>query len=246
MKTQIGILRETFEEWLQVNELDYDYWIYTKSEWEAKEGKDSVLKGAELVIAFDNDLINIFHFGVIPEIEDELQDLAESFGYFFEHGNIWNLGFYPVENWQPLPPETAPYSVKLRDHRWEKKRNRVLARSENMCENCGAANASLEIHHCYYRYGRYPWQYPDAALLSLCKSCHAKRQKQEVKWRVFQPRLSVDELAKLERLLRDSLYWYDRKEFFAVLDEMCRHDVDATESLKLLHGKMAHPHERYT
>lgn len=246
MRSQIDILRETFEEWLQANELDYDYWIYTKPEWEAKEGKDNVLKGAELVIAFENDLVNVFHFGIIPEIEEELQDLAEGFGYYIEHGNVWNLGFYTIENWQPLPPENASYSVKLLDHRWENKRDRILARSGRKCENCGASSTPLQIHHCYYRFGRYPWQYPDAALLSLCKSCHDKRQKQEVKWRVFQPRLSVGELEKIERLLAASLYWYDRGEFFSILDEMCRHDVDAAKRLKLLQGKMTHPHERNT
>lgn len=246
MRAQIDILKETFEEWLQANGLDYDYWIYTRPEWEGKKGKDNILKGAELIITFDNDLVRIFHFDAMPEIEDELQDLAEGFGYYFEHGNVWNLGFYPIDDWQPLPPENSPYPTKLQDHRWQNKRARILARSKNKCENCGIANVSLEIHHCYYRFGRYPWQYPDGALLSLCRTCHKKRQKQEVKWRIFQPCLSVDELSKLERLLRDSLYWYDRKEFFEVVDEMCRHDVDASKNLEVLQGKMSHPHERHT
>lgn len=246
MREQIDILREAFEEWLEANELDYDYWIYNRPEWEAKEGENNVLKSAELVIAFENDLVRIFHFDAMTEIEDELQDLAEGFGYFFEHGNVWNLGFYPIDDWQPLPPETASYAAKLQDPRWEKKRCRILARSKNKCENCGVANVTLEIHHCYYRFGRYPWQYPDAALLSLCRACHEKRQRQEVKWRIFQPRLSVDELVKLERFLRDSLYWYDREEFFEVVDAMCRNEVDASKKLKALQGKMTHPHERDT
>ena len=126
MRTQIDILKETFEEWLQANELDYDYWIYTRQEWEAKEGKDNILKGAEFIVAFDNELVPIFHYDAMPEIEDELQNLAEGFGNYFEHGNVWNLGFYPIDDWPPLPSENSSYQTKLQDLRWQNKRTRIL------------------------------------------------------------------------------------------------------------------------
>lgn len=31
------------------------------------------------------------------------------------------------------------------------------------------------MHHKYYLRGRKPWEYPDAALQSLCKECHEQR-----------------------------------------------------------------------
>lgn len=244
MRAQLDVLREVFEEWLQTHELDYDYWVYTKSEWEAKEGEDNVLKGAELVFAFENDLVRLFHFDGLTDIEDELQDLAEGFGYYFEHGNVWNFGFYPLEEWSELPPESTPYSDLLRDRRWRFKRQRIITRSGGKCENCGVENAPLEVHHCYYRYGRYPWQYPDTSLLALCGQCHRERAKSEIKWRLFQPQLTVTELAKLQRMLKGSLYWYEREDFFALLDTLGRYNVDAVPLLQEAQDKMAHPHER--
>jgi hypothetical protein len=244
MQAKLDILKEVFEEWLQIQELDHDYWVYTSSEWEVKEGKDNILKGAELVFAFENDLVRIFHFDGNGEIEEELQDLAEGFGYYFEHGNVWNFGFYPLEDQQKLPPESTPYAEKLKDQRWQQKRQRIISRSEGKCENCGAKNVVLDVHHCYYRFGRHPWQYPDASLLALCKQCHKERAKAEVKWRVFQPQLSITELLELKRMLRDSLYWYDRSSFFEFLEKLGHYQVDAIPALREAQERMNHPHER--
>jgi hypothetical protein len=50
-------------------------------------------------------------------IDDDLQELAAGFGCYYELGNTWNVGFYPTDDWLPLPAPAAPYSQKLKDQR---------------------------------------------------------------------------------------------------------------------------------
>jgi hypothetical protein len=79
-KEQIDILKEVFEEWLQIHDLDYEFWIYTGDEW--RERGETILEGARAVIAFENQLVNLLNFSIAPwYVEDELQDLAGGFGY---------------------------------------------------------------------------------------------------------------------------------------------------------------------
>ncbi len=196
-KAQIDILKEAFEEWLQIHDLDYDFWIYTGDEWRARGEK--VLQGAEAVIAFENQLVSILNYTGPWDVEDELQDLAGGFGYYFEMGHHWNIGFYPAAELGALPPPSTPYFQLLGHPRWQAKRQRILTRSGGRCEECGAGGQVLDVHHCYYRYGRLPWQYPDAALLSLCRGCHEKRGKAELRFRMFMTRLKVGILEQMRR-----------------------------------------------
>lgn len=213
IRAQIDVLREVFVEWLMLHEFDYDFWIYTQAEWSAREGDENYLKGAELIIAFDNSLYEYFNYPQKYSVEDELQDLAAGFGYYFEFGHHWNIGFYPLEGWPPLPPPNASYADRLNDFRWQAKRTRILKRCENRCEECGAEGKPLQVHHCYYRYGREPWQYPDGALLALCRECHEKRADAELRFRLFAPTVRTEDLQLLERVVRHSQYWFDRDDF---------------------------------
>jgi len=60
-------------------------------------------------------------------------------------------------------------------------------------------DGSLEVHHCYYRYGRLPWQYPDGALLALCPHCHKSRTKAELRFRMFMTQLKTESLDQMRR-----------------------------------------------
>ena len=214
MKAQIAVLREVFIEWLKMHRLDHDFFICTQQEWKARG--EQVLEDADLVIAFENQLISILEFGPF-EIEEELQELAGGFGYYFEIGNNWNIGFYPLDNWPPLPQAGASYQDLLKDERWQSKCKRILRRSRYRCEDCGQSDVSLHIHHTYYRYGRQPWQYPDGALLALCDECHKQRDDVELRWRLFMPQLSSHEVETIRVMLRHSLYWFDRRQLFEFL-----------------------------
>jgi hypothetical protein len=162
------------------------------------------LDDAEVVIAFENQLVSILNFTGPWDIEDELQNLAEGFGYYFEMGNHWNLGFYRIDKVEVLPPRSTPYRQLLQHPRWLAKRQRILKRSQGRCEQCGA-KLPQQVHHCYYRYGRYPWQYPDGALLSLCKDCHPLREKTEMRLRMFLTRLKIESLEQMRRDYRDKV-----------------------------------------
>jgi hypothetical protein len=205
MRAQIEVLREVFEEWLRIHEVNYDVWFYTPAEWEVKEGPDHLLKRAELMIAFDNRLTTWMNFGT--SVPDELQELAEGFGYYYELGHHWNMGFYPIDDWPALPSGSATYTEKLEDPRWLRKRERILERCGHVCEECGVS-LGLEVHHCYYRYGREPWQYPDTALLALCRTCHKQRAKIEMDFRLFQQSLRTEEIRAVQTMLDHCKYWY--------------------------------------
>lgn len=247
LRAQIEILREVFEEWLRVHDLDYDYWVYTRDEWLARGEAvfgSTVATCPELVIAFENQLVDILNYTGRWDIEDELQDLAGGFGYYFEFGHHWNIGFYPLEEWPPLPPANAPYSKLLEDRRWRAKRERIVSRCNRLCEDCGQPGERFEVHHCYYRFGRYPWQYPDAALLALCRACHEARAKVELEWRGFMHRLKMSELRALKESLDGCLYWFDRTRLFSFLESLSANDAKQLGKLMWLLETRGHPEER--
>jgi hypothetical protein len=196
-KEQINILQEVFQEWLQIHDIDYDFWIYSGNEWRARG--ESVLKKAHAVIAFENDLVNILNYSASWKVEDELQDLAAGFGYYFEIGKHWNIGFYPLDPLPELLAASTSYAELLRHHNWIAKRDRILARSGVQCEECGTKGHPLHVHHCYYRMGRLPWQYPDGAFLSLCPACHKQRAQAELRFRMFMTRLRIDKLQQIRK-----------------------------------------------
>lgn len=66
------------------------------------------------------------------------------------------------------------YSELLRDPKWQKMRLKVMERDDYRCQICFDAESTLNVHHCYYAYGKKPWEYPESSLLTLCESCHEK------------------------------------------------------------------------
>jgi hypothetical protein len=219
MRAQLDVLREVFEEWFRIHEINYDFRFYTPEEWAVKEGPSHLLQGAELILVFENDLYTWMNYGT--DVPDELQELAEGFGYYYEQGHAWNMGFYPTEDWQPLPASSATYAEKLKDSRWQRKRSRILERCSGKCEECDSTSG-LEVHHCYYRFGREPWQYPDIALLVLCPDCHKRRTHVEMDFRVFQQSLRTDELQSLREMMSHCKYWYNSKALQTFLEAMWR------------------------
>lgn len=67
------------------------------------------------------------------------------------------------------------YSEKLRDPRWQERRRVILDRADFSCEECGAEDIALHVHHKAYRRGAEPWEYEDDELIALCEGCHADR-----------------------------------------------------------------------
>jgi hypothetical protein len=67
---------------------------------------------------------------------------------------------------------TSEYIEKLRDPRWQKKRLEIMQRDGFKCRECSATDKTLNVHHCFYKYGNDPWDYPEGSLVTLCEDCH--------------------------------------------------------------------------
>ena len=70
----------------------------------------------------------------------------------------------------------STYAELLEHPAWQRKRLEILNQHNFTCEECGAQETTLHVHHGYYERGRPPWDYPDDSLHCLCKNCHARVQ----------------------------------------------------------------------
>lgn len=64
------------------------------------------------------------------------------------------------------------YDEQLKDDRWLALRDLIIDRDWKMCQQC-MSGKNLQVHHKYYEAGKMAWEYPDSALITLCKKCHA-------------------------------------------------------------------------
>ncbi|MCP4345705.1 MAG: AAA family ATPase [Desulfobacterales bacterium] len=69
---------------------------------------------------------------------------------------------------------TIPYSEKLKDPRWQKKRLEIFQRDNWTCQepDCGDTATTLVVHHKQYIPDVEPWEYEDEDLVTLCVNCH--------------------------------------------------------------------------
>jgi hypothetical protein len=65
-----------------------------------------------------------------------------------------------------------PYSEKLKDPRWQKKRLEMMEFYNFSCSLCGEESRTLHIHHTLYKRGFDPWDYDETSLICLCDVCH--------------------------------------------------------------------------
>jgi 5-methylcytosine-specific restriction endonuclease McrA len=102
-------------------------------------------------------------------------------------------------------PATArpSYGELLRDPRWQRKRLEVMQREDFTCQNCGAKNQTLNVHHRYYAKGMKPWEYDDDTLHCLCEPCHEKIQTRltHMHW-IIGMLPNMDAIADADSLLR--------------------------------------------
>lgn len=80
----------------------------------------------------------------------------------------------------------STYAQLLKTPEWWTKREEVLAAAGYHCQECGKGLVNcpcpvcesgervthFEVHHRYYVRGRKPWEYPNEALMCLCRPCH--------------------------------------------------------------------------
>jgi hypothetical protein len=68
------------------------------------------------------------------------------------------------------------YGEMLLSMHWFAKRSHIIKLAKFECVECGAHQEEhqFEVHHRYYLRGRKPWEYPDEALMCVCRTCHAE------------------------------------------------------------------------
>lgn len=89
------------------------------------------------------------------------------------------------------------YWELLQHPKWQKRRLEVLSLSGFTCDQCGAADKMLHVHHSYYEKGLAPWEYPVESLHSLCEACHRQAQDRMVLLHRQIGRLSLPEIERL-------------------------------------------------
>ena len=73
-----------------------------------------------------------------------------------------------------LKSQSNDYIKLLASPLWKKRRNEILELKGNECCICHSKE-NLQVHHLYYEKNKKPWEYPDDALVVLCKDCHEKQ-----------------------------------------------------------------------
>ena len=89
-------LRSSVYEWLAEHELDGDTAFYTPEEWKARE--EPYLADSALILVFEGELYRIMngHHKDGIKMYNDFEQFVRGFGYFFELGHAWSIGFYPL------------------------------------------------------------------------------------------------------------------------------------------------------
>lgn len=105
------------------------------------------------------------------------------------------------------------YRKQLRSPLWQRRRLEIFERDNWTCQQCGARNRELQVHHRWYVPGTAPWEVPDKALITLCHICHKDIAMNNAEVTVLQKTMIPDTYGSL-RCAHSSLgIWY-----FAKLD----------------------------
>ncbi len=64
------------------------------------------------------------------------------------------------------------FADQIKHPNWQRKRLEVLESAGWECENCGAEETTLNVHHKQYVKGRMYWEYERHELECLCEKCH--------------------------------------------------------------------------
>lgn len=98
--------------------------------------------------------------------------------------------------------DKTSYKELLKTKEWKECREKILARDNYTCKNCGSTKY-LNVHHKFYRSGCMPWEYEDDCLITLCKDCHLK------------------EHMKQHYLNKNSVFWKFDNVFIKIIKTIC-------------------------
>ena len=233
MLANLERMRHAVTEWLITEGLLGDATFYTDAEWSGRG--EQFHEESPLVLVIDGSALHtMLNYGGDTS---EFDDLIESFGFWYELGYSWSVGFYPEEGYD-FSPSQGSYTSKLKDQRWQRKTKLIKERAGHSCQDCGAQGAS-DAHHCYYaniRYGFEPWEYPLGSFRALCRTCHEARERAEIRMRAFMASLTQNEMESVREGLGHAFYWYKPNAvsaFLAALGPDERHVQGGVEHLRL-------------
>lgn len=111
------------------------------------------------------------------------------------------------------------YSEKLRNPKWQKKKNRILERDNYTCQHCGDTEKTLVVHHLEYR-GE-PWDVPDESLTTFCESCHDQVEEiiRSVRKLSKYPEIIMT-IGELANLSNNSEKWFLVAQFVTILQRV--------------------------
>ncbi|MEJ4046917.1 hypothetical protein [Erwinia sp. SLM-02] len=231
MLANLERMRKAITEWAIKDSLLHDARFYSRSEWNSRS--EEMHDGALLVLTIDSSgLYHLLNGGCDTE---EFDDLVESFGFYYEMGYAWSLGFYPLDDYN-YSRLSGTYTQKLTDNRWQMKSALVKRRAEHKCQDCGA-KPPLDAHHCYYtsmREGYEPWEYPLSALRALCRTCHEKRPIPEIRIRAFLAQLTQTQLIELIDGLDNAFNRFETDSFLEFLQKVSFHENLMDSAIKIL------------
>ena len=79
------------------------------------------------------------------------------------------------------------YQEQLKQPEWYRKRLSILLCARFKCEFCGHDNPNqLIVHHKRYINGKKAWEYDREDLMCLCKECHYKIHRYDLKQKRFE------------------------------------------------------------
>lgn len=224
-------MKYALTEWAIKEGLFSDAHFYSQKEWNDRE--EVMQDDALMVMVIDGSgLWSLLNTGCDTT---EFEDLIESFGFIYEQGYSWSVGFYPTDGYD-YNRLNGSYSAKLRDPRWKRKSALVKDRAGHRCQDCGA-QARLEAHHCYYTsmsQGYEPWEYPLSAFRALCSSCHQTRPLPEIRARAFMAQLTQSQLAGLIDGLDKCFNRFDAESFIQFMQKATFQKKPMDEALLLL------------
>ncbi len=95
MKEKRDKLIQALRLWFEKNDLSRETHFYTIEEWRQRE--EEYHNESDFVITTEGGLFYILNFGDEKQYL-EFEDLVLSFGFFYELGNAWNIGFFCEDN----------------------------------------------------------------------------------------------------------------------------------------------------
>lgn len=206
MKQNLHRMQHAVNEWMILKGIKGDAEFQSIEDWLAR-GELYLNDSLSILLIDGSYLHTAMNFG---GDFSEFDELVESFGFWYEMGYSWCLGFYPIASYD-YSASRGTYSDKLQDHRWRKKASIVKANANHVCQDCGRSGP-LDAHHCYYAgmsQGYEPWEYPLSALRALCRQCHQQRARTEIRMRSFMANLTHSQIESLREALDHAYSWYE-------------------------------------